>query len=149
MDRIGKYYTLGEMTKTSTGLPNVPGPAEAAALGRLVALVLDPLRERLGRAVTVNSGYRNRAVNSKVGGSQTSQHIKGEAADIVVEGMLPSAVARAIVEAGLPFDQLIVEREDTKRLDVGWVHVSLTTSGRDRREMLQSPRAGVYLPWSP
>jgi uncharacterized protein YcbK (DUF882 family) len=77
-----KYFTIKELTRTSTGKPNVPGSAETANLTNLVEKVLDPLREAYGKPIRVNSGYRSMAVNMAVGGAATSQHLKGEAADI-------------------------------------------------------------------
>lgn len=142
--KLGKHFTLAELTRTDTGLPNTPGAEYVAALARLVALVLDPLRADVGRPVRVTSGYRSPAVNSQVGGSPTSQHLRGEAADIKVDGMTTADVARAIHRLRLPVDQCIVERGDS-----GWVHVSTALDGSNRGEWLASPRPRVYVPWSP
>ena len=142
--KLGKHFTLAEMTTTETGLSNTPGQEHIAALARLVALVLDPLRADLGRPVRVTSGYRSAHVNAKVGGSSTSQHVRGEAADIKVDGLTTAEVARAIHRLGLPVDQCIVERGDS-----GWVHVSTALDGANRGEWLASPRAGVYVGWVP
>lgn len=142
--KLGKHFTLSELTTTDTGLTNAPGVEHIAALARLVALVLDPLRADLGRPVRVASGYRSAHVNAKVGGASTSQHLRGEAADIKVDGMTTADIARAIHRLRLPVDQCIVERGDS-----GWVHVSTALDGGNRGEWLASPRAGVYIPWSP
>ena len=81
-----KHFTLKELTRSSTaerlGIRNKPAVCEVAALERLVRYVLDPLRERYGRPVVVTSGYRSPALNRAVGGAATSQHLRGEAADI-------------------------------------------------------------------
>lgn len=133
--KLGKYFTLEEMTRSQTasrhGIDNSPDDDQEAALRALVARVLDPLRERLGRPVNVSSGFRSPEVNRRVGGSSTSQHRFGEAADITVPGMSVSAVVREIVGAGLPFDQLIDEFG-------AWVHVS--HGPRHRREVLRARR---------
>jgi len=78
-----KYFKLEELTKTNTGLDNTPTEGVKIALQRLVTNVLDKVRELHGKPITVNSGYRSPLVNKKVGGSSTSQHVKGEAADII------------------------------------------------------------------
>ena len=65
------------------GIDNTPTPDATANLGELVDAVLDPLREKYGRPIHVSSGYRCPRLNRAVGGSATSQHVKGEAADKV------------------------------------------------------------------
>jgi zinc D-Ala-D-Ala carboxypeptidase len=140
--RIGKYFTLDELTVSQTAvrrrIPNQPGEAETAALCALCANVLDPLRELIGVPVVVTSGYRSPRLNRAVGGAATSQHCKGEAADIIAPGLTPLELAAAIRRAGLPFDQLI---EEGGR----WVHVSHRASGRNRGECLSArfTRTGV------
>lgn len=142
--RLGKHFTLAELTATDTGLFNTPTAEHIAALARLVALVLDPLRVDLGRPVRVTSGFRSAAVNKAVGGSSTSQHLRGEAADIKVDGMTTAEVARAIHRLRLPVDQCIVERGDA-----GWVHVSTALDGGNRGQWLASPKPRQYIPWAP
>ena len=80
------YFTIPELTHSLTadayGIDNTP-PAEAVPLMvELIIKVLDPLRERWGVPIYVNSGYRCPALNAKVGGSKTSYHLRGMAADI-------------------------------------------------------------------
>lgn len=83
--RLGKYFTLDEFTKTSTGFDNIPPPAVVQCLIKLVKYIWDPFREEIGMPVTITSGYRSDQVNSNVpGSSSTSQHPKGEAGDAVV-----------------------------------------------------------------
>ena len=142
--KIGAHFTGAELTTTSQPIANEPSDAEWAALGRLVALILDPLREALGRPVRVTSGFRSQAVNRAVGGASTSQHLRGEAADIKVDGMTTAEVARTIHRLRLPVDQCIVERGDG-----GWVHVSTRLDGKNRGQYLASPKAGQYDGWTP
>lgn len=129
-ERPGRYFTWDELTRTSTGLANQPDERQQRALIELCTHVLDPLRERLDRPITINSGFRSPAVNQAVGGSRTSQHLRGEAADIVISGMRPSAVLAVIRQMGLPIDQAIDERIGAK----GWLHVSY--GARHRRQFL-------------
>lgn len=147
--RLGRHFTLDELTTTDTGLRNEPERQHVAALARLVALVLDPLREHLGRPVRVTSGYRSPAVNARVGGSSTSQHMRGEAADIKVDGLTNVEIATAIHRLRLPVDQCIVERGLVKGGPPGWVHVSTRLDAPNRGEYLSSPVAGDYRSWAP
>src|SRR5690606_317319 len=128
--QLSRNFTLAELCTTGTGLRNEPGAAEVAGLQALCRHILQPLRDALGKPVTVNSGFRSAAVNKAVGGAASSQHRTGEAADIAVKGMPPEALARRIVALGLPFDQLIWEPS--------WVHVSY--GPRNRRQTLKATR---------
>ncbi len=133
--KIGKHFTLEELTRSQVasrqGVDNTPNNDQLDALKALVRNVLDPLREAIGRPVNVSSGFRNEAVNRLVGGSKTSQHRFGEAADINVPGMSVTEVIAKIKELKLPFDQVIDEFG-------GWVHVSY--GPRQRRQGLKARR---------
>ena len=127
--RLGKYFSVEELTYTGTGMPNVPPQAARANMRALVRDVLDPLREKLDRPIRVNSGYRSPAVNTAVGGSARSQHSLGEAADIVVPGMTVAELIEFIRKSDIPFDQLIDEFGR-------WVHISY--GPRNRRQVLRA-----------
>lgn len=138
-------FTLAEMTLSRTahrrGIGNTPDAAAVAALRALAKNVLQPIRDHFGKPVIVTSGYRAPAVNRAIGGSATSQHVRGEAADFTVAGESNLVVARWIV-ANLEFDQLIYEFGET-----GWLHVSYRT-GRLRKQVLRAEkrdRRTVYL----
>ncbi len=138
--RLTTNFTLAELTVTTTGLPNNPTPAEIVHLRALAERILQPLRDDLRRPVLVNSAFRSERVNRTVGGTATSQHRLGQAADIRVEGMTSRALAQAIIDRGLPFDQLIDEFGR-------WVHVSY--GPRHRRQVLTAVKRGgrtVYEP---
>lgn len=126
-------FSLAELTVTNRKLRNVPAAAEVAHLRALAENILQPLRDALGKPITVNSAFRSDEVNRAVGGSPTSQHRLGQAADIVVAGMTSLELAQRIVELGLPFDQLI---EEFGR----WVHVSY--GPRHRRQQLTAVNIG-------
>lgn len=122
MPKLGKYFTLEELTRSATasakGIDNVPkSKAHLASLKLLVEKVLDPVREHYGAPVIVTSGYRSPALNRAVGGSATSQHSKGQAADFTVKGVSNYEVAEWI-HKNLNYDQLIYEFGET-----GWLHV--------------------------
>ena len=94
----------------------------------LVDKVLDPLREAWGKPITVTSGYRCAALNKAVGGSGTSHHCKGMAADISTGNKVENRrLFQLIIDLGLPFTQLIDEK------NFSWVHVSLDQSDVKRQ----------------
>jgi hypothetical protein len=112
-----KYFSISELCRTNTGLQNIPPPAEQANLVVLIENVLDPLRELYGAPIRVNSGYRSPMVNARVKGSKTSQHVKGQAADITAGSKKENKRLFDLIRANLKFTQLINEN------DYSWVHV--------------------------
>ena len=82
-----KFFSLEEMTKSATakrlGIDNTPSDEIKKNLTLFIDKVLDPIRERYGSPIRVSSGYRCKKLNDVVKGSKTSQHMKGEAADLV------------------------------------------------------------------
>lgn len=107
-----------------------PGTAVFFDLQALCAQVLEPLRAALGgRPIIISSGYRPAAVNRLIGGVANSQHVTGEAADIVVPGMAPYDVATAAHDLHLPVDQLIYEFGR-------WTHLSHVRDRGQRGEVL-------------
>ncbi|MBT9158798.1 MAG: hypothetical protein DDT26_00045 [Dehalococcoidia bacterium] len=135
--RLGRFFTLAELTFSQTaarrGLDNSPSPEVVANLRALVQNVLDPLRVSLGSPVVISSGYRSRAVNEAIGGSLTSQHMFGQAADFTVPGKSVAEIINHIQKINLPFDQLIDEFGR-------WIHVS--HGPRNRRQVLRARRVG-------
>ena len=81
-----KYFTINELTKSTTAIKrhidNTPSKEVERSLTALVEKVLDPLREAYGKPIIVTSGYRCPKLNAIVGSTPSSQHVKGEAADI-------------------------------------------------------------------
>ena len=136
--KLTKNFTLDEMCKSKKAkelrIKNVPSPKEVARLKVLCEKVLQPLRDYMGEPVIINSGYRSPELNKKVGGVRDSQHLIGEAADINCKGSME--YANRIIEfimMNLEFDQLILERNK----GAFWVHVSYTTSGKNRQQYLK------------
>lgn len=105
--RLSKDFTLAELCVTDTREHNQPTDWEVDNLRLLASRILQPFRDSVGVPVNVTSGFRSKRVNASVGGSRSSQHLFGQAADIVVAGMSPRAVCQRIIDMGLPFDQLI------------------------------------------
>lgn len=117
---LSAHFSLEEMIATQQrGLDNRPAPAVLKRL-KATARVLEEVRVLLGDApMLITSGYRSPAVNRAVGGSMTSAHMRGEAADFICPRFgSPLTVCRAIAESDLAFDQLIEEAG-------AWIHLGL------------------------
>ncbi len=126
-----KYFTIKELSATSTGLANTPNVEQEANLKNLVEKLLDPLRKQYGKPIRVNSGFRNLLVNTTVGGATNSQHLKGEAADITGGNVDENRKLFDLIKnSGLLFDQLIDEQ------NYRWIHVSLKSNGVNRKQIL-------------
>lgn len=128
---LSPNFTLAEMIRSSTasrrGIDNTPPPAIIERLRLVCEHVLEPVRAHYKRPVIVTSGYRSPALNSAIGGSGTSQHSQGEAADFTVHGVSNIEVCRWM-EKTLHYDQLIYEFGED-----GWIHASW--SARRQRNM--------------
>jgi len=144
-------FTLSELTKSETalrhGMDNTPGETEIANLKTLAEKVLQPVREHYQKGVKVNSGYRAPEVNQKVGGSRTSDHCKGQAADIEIPGVANADLAQWITE-NLEFTQVILEFYTQGIPDSGWVHVSYDPQNLKKQALTAVKQNGktVYLP---
>lgn len=128
-----KYFTIKELCKSSTatkkGIDNSPNSEIINNLEQLVDNILDPLREKYGKPIHVNSGYRCPALNKAVNGSKTSHHLLGLAADITAGSVAKNKLLfNLIIEMDLPYDQLIDEKK------FSWVHVSF--SKKPRKQIL-------------
>lgn len=131
MTQLSKNFSLAEFTKSETatrkGLDNTPTPEVIQNLQKLVDNIIQPLREAIGKPININSGYRAPEVNASVGGSKTSDHCKGQAADIEINGMANGDLAQYIVD-NYKFTQVILEFYTKGIPDSGWVHVSYDPS---------------------
>lgn len=139
---LTRNFTLEEFarsqTATSRRIDNWPPPQAQAALKLLCEKVLQPLRDAQG-SVTITSGYRSPALNSAIKGAPSSQHMKGEAADIKMADMKR---AFEFIRKNLRFDQLIWEYGNDQQPD--WIHVSYHPF-RNRGEVLRVSRGkGFY-----
>jgi hypothetical protein len=151
MTQLTKNFSLAEMVKSETalrhGMENNPGPDELNNLLVLCANVLQPIRDHYQKGVKVNSGYRSPDVNAKVGGSRTSDHTRGMAADIEIPGV-PNADLASYIRDNLRFTQLILEFYTPGVPDSGWVHVSYDDKDLKKQVLTATRRDGktVYLP---
>ena len=149
--QLTNNFSLAEMVKSETALrhdmDNTPGEAEIENLKRLCEQVLQPVRDHFAKGVKVNSGFRHPEVNAKVGGSKTSDHCKGQAADIEIPGIANADLAKWITE-NLDFTQVILEFYTPGVPDSGWVHVSYDPQNLKKQALTATKQNGktVYLP---
>lgn len=143
-----KYFKVNEFVcRCCRQLPE----EEMENIEALAERVLDPVREKFGRSIKVNSGYRCPKHNAKVGGARDSQHMTGEAADIVAERkgyvnmtewkQTNMEIAGLIIKNGR-FDQLILENVGEHDLLPTWVHVSYKSRGGVNRGLVLKKVAG-------
>ena len=163
--QLSEHFKLSEFTKSSVatarGIDNVPSIQEVSNLQQLCLHVLEPLREHFGIPIKVTSGYRCPDLNAAVGGVHTSQHVRGEAADIVpIVEEVPGSKSQDPSTKPFPetlnqepetadaiigkwynwlrqrhplFDQLILEKRGGKT----WLHVSYKQTGKNRKQAFE------------
>ena len=147
---LSPNFTLSEMTKSEAalrhGIDNTPNEEQIQALMALAQNVLQPVRDHFKKGVKCNSGFRAPAVNQKVGGSPTSDHCKGQAADIEIPGVSNYDLAKWIAD-NLKFTQVILEFYTQGVPDSGWVHVSYDPSKLKNEALTAVKKDGrtVYL----
>ena len=138
------HFTLDELTASEAaernGWDNTPNEAELANLKRLAAFLEEVKTVLGGRPIMVNSAFRSKQVNDSVGSKDSSQHRTGCAVDIRVPQLTPDQVVKAIIESGLPYDQVIREFDR-------WTHLSIpnTPDAAPRKQALIIDRAGTRL----
>lgn len=146
---LSKYVSRDEFERSQTaarrGLPNKMNADQVRNAKHLCTEVLDRIREYYKAPILISSGFRAPAVNVAVGGSGTSQHCKGEAADFTIAGKSVEQVYQDIRTGRIPgiqYDQLIQEFG-------GWVHISAKRLGGNRKQELRAVNRGgstVYIP---
>jgi zinc D-Ala-D-Ala carboxypeptidase len=144
MTKLSKHFTLEELTRTSVPDGNVPSAEALECLRTVCSSVLEPVREHYGRPVLIHSGYRSAAVNKAVGGSPSSQHMKGEAVDFHVSGHTVYDVAVWISD-NLDYDQLILENFVPGIGASGWVHCSFARRNRGN-DLTKFRGSKIYYP---
>ena len=126
-------FTITELVKSDTaerqGINNTPDINSLDNLLELIFYVLQPLRNKLGKPMVITSGFRSAKVNQLVGGVSNSQHLYGQAADFVVNGMTPAQVVEFVKNSGIEFDQCINEYNQ-------WTHISYN-KGHNRKQILK------------
>jgi hypothetical protein len=139
---LSPHFTLEEFCASQTaarmGRAIEPTDADLANLTRLCFTVLEPLRASLGAPIRISSGLRPFWLNEAIGGSKTSAHMEGRAADIIVPGMSPAEVCRRMGTLDLPFDQVILEFPDSA--GSGWTHIGIAHEGSEPRRQYLTAR---------
>lgn len=142
MENISKHISYREATRSQEAQrynkSNDPTEVQLTAMRELAERVFEPVREHFGVPIVVSSFFRSRQVNALIGGSENSQHCKGEAMDIDHESL--NADIFHFIKGRLEFDQLIWEFGDDRR--PAWVHVSYRATGKNRRETLRARKVG-------
>ena len=138
--RISKNFTLDELTASATAkqlhIINAPGVDEVCNLCALVHNVLQPLRDAMGESIKIGSGYRCPQLNKAVGGVSNSQHMKGEAADLCIDGDMKKGKRWfEWIKTHCKFDQLIWEHNAKGTY---WVHVSFRADGKNRQQVIDN-----------
>lgn len=129
-----KNFTLDELTITNTGYNNIPDGIELTYLSRLANNVLQPIRDKWNAPIIVNSAYRCKALNAKVGGAKNSDHLYGCAADIRTKSNTKQDNKKL-------FD-LIVKMANNKEIECrqiideynySWIHVSINNKFNSKK----------------
>lgn len=142
---LSKNLTKAEFeaspTATNLGIANVMTVAQTERAKALAENIFQPLRDRRGKSIKLNSGFRSVELNKKIGGSTTSQHCKGEAIDV------PLTKDEFLwIKDNLVFDQLIYEFGNDEQ--PGWVHVSYSLT-KNRKQVLRAVKVGGKTKYTP
>lgn len=134
--RLSKHFTLREFVRSATairhGINNMPGEEEIERMRQLCVNVLEPLRERFG-VIRITSGFRSFQVNEYVGGTRTSQHLTGEAADIHVGNTEVGRKMYDFIFQNLVFDQMLLEVKGERRV-IHCLHISYRSDRGENRK---------------
>ena len=139
--RLTKNFSLDELTASGTaarlGIDNTPNDIQLQNLRRLAEL-LQQVRDHFQAPIFINSGFRCKALNDAVGSRDTSQHLKACAADIRISGVSPKEGVQRIIDAKIPYDQIICEYDS-------WIHISVSNDPSDppRQNALTIDKKGV------
>ena len=139
---VTMHFTIEEMYASDTakrlGIDNKPSVQKMINLVYLCAYVLEPLRVAMNEPIKIGSGYRCEKLNKAVGGVYNSQHMKGQAADLCIDGDMEKGRRWFnYIKNHLPFDQLIMEHNSKGSY---WVHVSFVFPdfGKNRRRVIDN-----------
>lgn len=139
--KLSENFTLAEMVASDTAkklkIDNTPTLADIYHLEELCKMLLQPIRDAYGKPIKVTSGFRCRKLNQAVGGSPSSAHMRGYAADIKpVSGSYKEFEAFVVdflmAHPEIKFDQVLLERKGNTK----WLHVSLRNNVGKQRMML-------------
>ena len=155
---LSDHFTLAEFLRSDTAskynIKNVATEQHVKNMKQLCINVLEPIRTVFNKPVIVTSGYRSNALNVTMREhgyytSKTSQHCKGEAADIIIAGVSNVEIAKKLLNHGIIYDQCIIE--SAKRIDANnvihlsnWLHISFTLDRENRMQCFKMHNGKVY-----
>jgi hypothetical protein len=150
--QLSENLSLAEVVRSETakrkGVSNMPTPAHIENFKKLAENIFQPIRKHFGKPIHISSGYRSDALNKAIGGSKTSQHCKGEAIDIDMDGTsITNAQIFNYIKDNLNFDQLIWEFGTASNPD--WVHVSYNSTGKQRKQILKALKVNGKTSYAP
>jgi zinc D-Ala-D-Ala carboxypeptidase len=146
--KLSNNFSLSEFTASPTadrlGIDNTPNKEVTDNLQELVTFVLQPIRDRYG-SVVISSGYRSPELNKAIGGSTTSDHCLGCAADFEVQGMDNKEMAKWIAN-NLDFKQVILEFYHEGDMHSGWIHCSYKKDNNKKQKLnaLKDGKKTIY-----
>tara|TARA_Y100000401_G_C8313327_1_gene221040 strand:+ start:823 stop:1296 length:474 start_codon:yes stop_codon:yes gene_type:complete len=138
MKKISEHISYKEATTSATGLrlglDNTPNAEQLKCMHEIAEFLFEPLREWVGGPIKITSMFRGRPVNTAIGGSKNSQHMKGQALDLDdTFGYKTNAEMYHYIKDNLDFDQLIWEFGDDE--NPNWIHVSYVTHRPNRKKL--------------
>ena len=149
--KLSEHFALAEFTRSESakrhGVSNEPTPEHWENLKVLCEKVLEPIRTKFG-PLNISSGYRSKVLNHYIGGSLSSQHCEGKAADIDQDGMGGASNTEIFnyIKDNLEFDQMIWEFGDNNKPD--WVHVSYNEV-KNRKQVLRALKVNGKTAYAP
>jgi len=155
MSKISEHLDLSEVIRSETakrlGISNMPTLEHIENFKKLAENIFEPIRNNFRVPIHLSSGYRSFELNKKIKGSATSQHCKGEAIDIDMDGSSNGVTNKMVFDyifKNLNFDQLIWEFGTSENPD--WVHVSYNSDGNQRKQVLKAIKSNgktIYQPY--
>lgn len=140
--KLSEHLDLSEIVRSESakrkGIDNNPTADHIENLKKLAEHVFEPIRGHFRCPIIISSGYRSEALNKVIGGANTSQHSKGEAIDIDMDGTPNGVTNKQVfdyIKSSIEFDQLIWEFGTNENPD--WVHVSYSHTGKQRKQVLK------------
>ena len=150
--KISEHLSLSELISSDSakrnGISNMPTEIHLSNLRVLADKVFEPIREHFATPIFISSGYRSEALNKAIGGSKTSQHCKGQAIDIDMDGSDSEVTNNEIfhwAKANLKFTQLIAEFPDANG-NLGWVHIGYDAQNL-KNEIIIAVGKNKYIPY--
>ena len=121
-------------TAKRKGIDNTPNPTQVENMKLTAEKIFQPLREWVGGPIKINSFFRGEPVNTAIGGSTRSQHMKGQAIDIDdTFGHKTNAEMYHYIKDNLDFDQMIWEFGTDK--NPNWLHISWVSHRPNRKKL--------------